>query len=351
MTDKIDEKIERLRAAAGLPEKKKVFITLEEAFKNPEYLKEPEKVSPWLCWRGRTSLFVGEPAGGKSWIACGDALEAVRNGKKVLYVNIDEPPSDLIRRFKKYGDPRLLKMVKLFMPMEGDLEWGPLIEEIKEFKPDVVYLDSWEKIVGQLNEGVIPEMHQNAIWRRITDQFVMLSRNYDLGLCVLIHTTKSNKMMFSGNQQIMAAVDISINIVEVSKSKRKLLYGKRIVRDPVVLEWMRNTDGSMREAAEADDDQEAMNWILEKLEAGDLSIKELVDESNSGPQYTEYTIKRKTIPTLKKEGLVETTGRGYNTKFKITQPGKNKLKENDKQQRAELIKELTTEKENTNALG
>ena len=271
MGDDLEKNLARLKKLTGTEDDKNVvdgpsIITFGEAFNNPEYLKEPQWVSPWLCQEGRTTLFIGEPSAAKSWIASADAMEAVRqNNKRILYINIDEPPADLIRRFKNFNEIKVQEAAALLNPETMNLSWDILFEAIESFKPDIVYFDSWDKLIGMLNSGKIPHSYESTKWREITDQFTLMATKYKIALCILIHTTKSDKKQFSGNQQILAAVDISVIVSKTGALVRMLEYGKRVVRDPVLLEWQKDTDGTQREL---NSKPKSEDWMLKFMDDG-----------------------------------------------------------------------------------
>ena len=331
MTDNndIEEKIARLKKLTGTEDDKNVvdgpsIITFGEAFNNPEYLKEPQWVSPWLCQEGRTTLFIGEPSAAKSWISTYDAAQASdQNDKRILYINIDEPPSDLIRRFKKFNQQDKLKtQVAILNPATMNLDWEILFEAIESHKPDIIYFDSWDKLVGMLNNGKIPHSHENTKWREIIDQFTLMATKYNVALCILIHTTKSDKKQFSGNQQILAAVDISVVVSKTGPLVRTLEYGKRVVRDPVQLEWQKDADGGQKELFTGKLD--CKDWMLKFMDDGlDHKTPSLITAGRVF-HHTKNSIED-AKKALEIDGFIERSTVNKHVTYKITTEGRTEL--------------------------
>lgn len=303
------------------------WMPIEEAFQHPELLLPPERLS-WLAWRGRSSLLIGNPKAGKSTVASADAMRAVDHGLKVLYVSIDEAEADVVRRFKGYTNSISLHgNLSILRPGTNLTEWAQLDVMVKAVKADIIYLDSWDKIVGKLEDDV-PEGWKMGAWRTITDKLNDLARQNSCGVVMFIHTKKSDETVYAGSGQIAAAVDMTIVMTSAGDDLRRLEFAGRYIVPEMLVEWnspKRGGDGSCSavDAAEKNltDDEED---VLRFLAATPATKKLILASKDLKPQKLD-----RIITDFKKRGWIDgaITGQGQNQSwtYNINAKGQNEL--------------------------
>src|SRR5215218_2310626 len=88
------------------------YHRLEDLLARPELLEPPPVVLPRLAWAGRVTLLASPEKTGKSTLV-GQAVAAKAQGKdflgeptergSTLWLALDEPLNDVVRRFVRYG--------------------------------------------------------------------------------------------------------------------------------------------------------------------------------------------------------------------------------------------------------
>ncbi len=101
------------RRAPGLGMTDASYHRLEDLLAHPELLEPPPNVLPRLAWAGRVSLLASPEKTGKSLTLVGQAVaakalghdflgEATEQGA-TLWLALDEPLNDVVRRLVRYG--------------------------------------------------------------------------------------------------------------------------------------------------------------------------------------------------------------------------------------------------------
>lgn len=98
-----------------------------------------------MLYAGRMHLFHGEPTAGKSWLALTAALEVLRLGGAVLYLDYEDSLAGIVGRLLALGaDPA--DVVDRFLYLKQDGPFGPaekleLGARLRDLNPDLVILD------------------------------------------------------------------------------------------------------------------------------------------------------------------------------------------------------------------
>jgi len=108
---------------------------------------------------GAVVIIAGEPGTGKTIFASSIVYDALKNGKKAIYVSFNEPREDYFRCMKSLGmdfeDFESFKFVDVFTVSREalDTQIELIIKEIVDFKPDFIVLDS----ISALTQLMKPE--------------------------------------------------------------------------------------------------------------------------------------------------------------------------------------------------
>lgn len=331
MTDKkLEDNIARLKKLTGTDTAKPIkaldhLLWIEDAFQMPELLVRPTKTSPWLTYRSKFTLLIGAEKLGKSVIACGDALEAIKMGMRVVYITVDEFIGDLIIRWHDYDDPSIKGEKLAVLNTDTDeISYDFLDAIIEQLKPDIIYMDSFTKIIPQMEEKEIPDDGDGNKWRMIIDKFTKLVRKHEFAMCFLIHTPGNNPRKAFGSIQIQAGADVLVYVEEKSARERKLIYKGRIPRDPVTLEWMKEDGGHMREVVGG---KTIDDWLLNLLNSGtDYNREEIIAEGEQiGHSKKKIEETRRNLITAGKVEEAYPAGQGRRGKatYNLTDEGRN----------------------------
>lgn len=170
---------------------------------------------PGLLPKGEMLLLAALPKVGKSLLAtevayavlCGGSVlgETAKQGK-VLYISSDESPSSLKRRFYARGFDLLPERNNLRVMTHLDLNnLGVLEEQLDEFRPDLVVVDSLTSIT--LDLGI---SENDSEFARYVYRFKDLLKRYNSASILIHHQNKSKEHKgldkVAGSSRIPAAV-------------------------------------------------------------------------------------------------------------------------------------------------
>ncbi len=187
-----------------------------------------------LCYPKRLNSLAGEPGGGKTWVALHACAQAMRRGRHVIFIDLEDEYGSTLARLQALGATRdqLLELFHYSRPASGAtpenleyLEW-----QIRHLDVALVVIDSIGELMSMQgikssNDDDAVAMLYRAIPRRLAD----------LGPAVLLldHVPKSNEHapLFSiGSQRKKAAINGSMYMVETVKAFSAETAGKMVLR-------------------------------------------------------------------------------------------------------------------------
>lgn len=232
--------------------------TLGELLTNPELLRVPGVVIPFLVVEGRISLLSGREKSGKSTLVA-HCLAAASRGNpvlgtaiprpvKTLWYAIDEPLSDAVRRFaglRADGSAIILNDT----PRTLDELLNALILDLEQH-PDVslVVIDTLSKLIAMAGIDSSSSYELEPFMIRLCERL----RAHGVAAILLYHTSKSGKE-FRGSTCIGATVDEVLTLRRRGKSeeqedfdaepdaadgRRKLVRDGRNLRGDVQLDFV-----------------------------------------------------------------------------------------------------------------
>lgn len=187
-------------------------VTGLELAQNPDLLKSPDSLSPWLTWRGEYSILVGrEKLAGKSTLAGSDAMQALRAGLRVLWVTAEESQNRVLKRFSDLQAP----LANLLLLRRWPQGWEEVEDVIRRCQPDVIYVDSQSSFLFAVDSEV-PKTSEPEKWQAKGLRFKSWTHLAPAGVCVLVHANKSTGE-YAGSVGIGAAADTIITMRNVDK--------------------------------------------------------------------------------------------------------------------------------------
>lgn len=193
------------------------FYYLTELFRRPELLEPPPIIVPRFAWEGRVTLFAAREKVGKSTLM-GQAVAALASAPgeffgdaipapcKTLWVGIDEPLGDIVRRLDRYdlNAPALAARVA-----------------VRNEKPTATDLVSWIRaeafrlvILDHLTayaSGRVEDPNKAMQYHPIMQEFSLVARETGAALIVLHHSPKGTSG-YRDSTAIGAGADVLIHM-------------------------------------------------------------------------------------------------------------------------------------------
>ncbi len=200
---------------APQPEARRDHFTLEELLKHPELLKRGERTSPVLCREGELSLLAAREKAGKTTLAVWDLVEATKLGTPAMLVSFEEAPARIVTRFLAMGAvPELMHVVQ----MPASL--ARIEELIVQNNVKAVVIDSGSSYVGT-TKGKVPDTSQAEEWQRAFGEIQAVAIRHNVGVCVLVHSSKSEAGGVRGSTGIAAAADTIFQMKQKGGNPRR----------------------------------------------------------------------------------------------------------------------------------
>lgn len=170
-----------------------------------------------LIYAGKVHSIYGESESGKSWVAQIATAEMLRSDKKVIYIDFESDPQDIVKRLKALGVSRanLLQYFTYIRPESARATSDPYWEAILE--PDSAHLVIIDGVTESLTMWGGETVDNDSItkWMR---QFPRTVANRSGAAVVLIdHITKNSETrgrFAIGGQAKLATIDGAAYIVE-----------------------------------------------------------------------------------------------------------------------------------------
>lgn len=187
--------------------------TLRELLADPDILKPPIAVIPYLAWPSRLSMIVGREKCGKSTMV-GQAVAALSVGgeflgahmdpSRVLWLALDEPVQDLVQRLNRFGaDPDNVLVV------EGDVGMEDLERVCEDFRPAAIIVDC----LANLAAGTVGDPGNAMEWGNIFLPLRDLARRFNASF-ILIHHSRKASDEFRDSTAIGAQVDMILTVLQ-----------------------------------------------------------------------------------------------------------------------------------------
>jgi hypothetical protein len=194
------------------------YYRLRDLLERPELLHPPPVVVPRLAWRGRLTLFAAPEKSGKSTLL-GQAVAALAEGQEflgdpveqgvTLWLALDEPLPDLVRRLAEYGasGDRVLVMTERPDP-------EVLKGIIKAEGVNLVVIDTATEFVA----GIVDDLNAATGWQPLLRALRGIAQETG-SACVLLHHTNKSTGRYRDSSQLGAGVDAILEMSESSDDK------------------------------------------------------------------------------------------------------------------------------------
>lgn len=168
-------------------------FSLAEAMRNG--LPEPEMLAGGSLYRGAVHLLAGPPEAGKTTLALSWALDVIRNGGVVMFLDEEGGPRIVTDRCHSLGyTADEIDQIAYFpfpsRTKEGWTKegWRDLLDDLGEVKPDMILIDSVARIMGAAGLDENSNTDANMLW----DTFTKLARGkLKPAIVVIDHVAKN----------------------------------------------------------------------------------------------------------------------------------------------------------------
>lgn len=186
--------------------------SLRELLADPAASAPPSAVAPRLAWAGRVSLLAAKEKDGKSTLASAAAATVTRGGLflgepaalgSVLWVGVEEHPSDLVQRATTFGtDPD-----KLFVLGPTEDPMGTLKAAVADVQPALVVLDTLMTWAVEY----VDDPHSAAAWSPVMSSITAIARESGAAFILNHHARKSDGK-YRDSTAIGAGVDVILEM-------------------------------------------------------------------------------------------------------------------------------------------
>ena len=223
-------------SAASLPATP--YRMLSEYLGDESLLALPPCILPHLAWEGRVTLLSAAEKGGKSTLV-GQGVAAMVGEDhgfldgdaalgSVLWLAMDEPVPDLVRRLKRFGAKDGV----------GIYTGRPTPEEldgtILDLRPRLLVIDTLTRMaLGSVTEG-----GSRMQWAPLMADISAIARTHNLAILVLHHFTRSGER-YSESAEIGASVDqiVDMKMVEGNGNARILASRGRVTFEKLTITY------------------------------------------------------------------------------------------------------------------
>jgi hypothetical protein len=180
-------------------------LLLSDLLAQPELLEPPAVILPHLAWEGRVSLLASEEKLGKSTLAGQAVAHLVRgagflNGlapaRAVLWLALDEPLPDLVRRLHRFG---ARSAVAIMTERPSALVLQQIAEELGA---GLIVVDT----LSEFADGLVEDQNAAEQWTAPLRLLRSVAQTTGAGVLLLHHTNRSTGK-YRGSSQIGAGVD------------------------------------------------------------------------------------------------------------------------------------------------
>ena len=189
------------------------YLLLRELLENPKLLLPPPVVLPRLAWQGRVTLLAAPEKFGKSTLV-GQGVAAVTqsqdflgeptSGAGALWLALDEPLGDLVRRLAGYGAREAVYVYPERPSFEG------LESTIEDQQVGLVVIDTLTEFAA----GLMDDMNSAMQWQPVLAQLRGIAQRTASGIVLLHHANKTTGK-YRDSSQIGAGVDAIVEMFPV----------------------------------------------------------------------------------------------------------------------------------------
>jgi hypothetical protein len=222
----LDQLIAEIEADAGA--RRPRFFLLQELIQHPALLRPPPVVLPRLAYAGRSTLLAGREKSGKSTLL-GQAAACLTTGQSfldeplapgnVLWLCLDEPKGDLVRRLVGYG------ATEGVVSCEERPSFPELEDAINEYMVRLVVVDALMNFAS----GLVQTPSQPTEWVPIFEGLNGILRRTGAAAVITHHTDKAGRG-YADSRQIGASVDLILEMTkhDTDKTVRKVAAAGRV---------------------------------------------------------------------------------------------------------------------------
>jgi hypothetical protein len=253
------------------PGRKQLFRarTLAELLADPDILKPPTAVIPYLAWPGRITLLAGREKSGKSTLAGQGVAELSRGGAflsanlqaaRVLCLALDEPIQDLVQRLHRYGAGAENVMI-----VDGVIDSDGLRNITASFRPAVVVIDC----LANLALGTVRDPGNAMDWGELFSHLRALAADFNVAI-ILIHHAKKDGTVYRDSTAIGAQADMILTMRESPDqvTRRVVEVKGRLAQRSYAVDFQGDRyelDGEPATGHPGDDGTAAIRQLLEVL--------------------------------------------------------------------------------------
>lgn len=146
---------------------------------------------------GAAILLSGEPGVGKSTLLLDVAVQAARNGQRVLYASAEESTAQVRLRAERTGALH----DELFLASETDL--ATILGHVDEVQPELLIVDSVQTVSSALSEGMAG--HPSQV-REVASTLIRVAKERSLPVVIVGHVTKDGSI--AGPRVLEHLVDV-----------------------------------------------------------------------------------------------------------------------------------------------
>ncbi|MBA3498054.1 MAG: AAA family ATPase [Gemmatimonadales bacterium] len=186
-------------------------LALADLLEHPELLRPPPVVVPYFAWQGRLTMLAGAEKVGKSTVI-GQAVAAISRGLdfldqrapavNVLYVALDEPLADLVRRLHGYG-----ARMRVFIVRERP-GMAELIDLLKDREIGLVIIDT----AAEFATGLVDDFNSAAQWTPLLKALRGALEQTGCAGVLLHHTTRAGDR-YADSRALGAGVDVILTMI------------------------------------------------------------------------------------------------------------------------------------------
>lgn len=195
--------------------------------KNPDLLRPPSMVIPRLAWQGRATLLAAPEKSGKSTLITQGLVEGFFGREflgasvmlpKALWLALDEPMGDLVRRTEAFAPSDLPLAIMDHLPPRDQLA-----NILTELRPSCLVVDCLSAFAA----GSVDNFKDPEQWRQLFSGF-LLPLIRELGTAaILVHHTTREGTRYADSREIGAAVDFILEVEPVpGEPTRRKVKGK-----------------------------------------------------------------------------------------------------------------------------
>lgn len=185
-----------------------------------------------LLYPGRLHTLVGEPSGGKTWLAAGAVAEAVSEQRIAVVIDLEDSPRLWVNRLRRLGatDRDIAFGLRYVRPSER-LEAEGVVDlraSLDEF-PSLVIVDAFAGLLAL--EGADPNAAADV--ERVYRRILRPVRECGASVLVLDHVTKSRETRgrwAAGSERKLSALDGAAYVLEVDRAFGRGRTGKGHLR-------------------------------------------------------------------------------------------------------------------------